>query len=322
MKGTRARPVYFVLRKDFLLLDLSAVVEPLRLANEAAGVKLFTFHYIGTSQVIDSSVTLPVGPIEPLPQALPDDALVVLVGTRSATMTQNRALQRPLVQWLKHTVKPTHWVVCVCSGALLAADAGLLDDRECTTHHDLCERLAAQHPSLRVKDNRLFVRDGNVFTSAGVTAGIDLTLYVLGLLEGERLAMTIARELVVYVRRSGDDPQLSPLLAYRNHVQPRIHQIQDAVVKEPQRDWSVEQLALVGHLSTRQLNRVFREATGVTPVAYVTGVRLARACELLERSQQSVDTLAETCGFGSTRQFRRAFWARYEMAPSQWRKRR
>jgi transcriptional regulator GlxA family with amidase domain len=316
------RPVYLVLRRDFLLLDLSAVVEPWRLANEAAGTPLFTFHYLGASDLIASSVGLPVGPVSPFPEELPQDALVVLVGTRSATLAQNRALERGVVTWLRDTVRPTHQVVCVCSGALLAADAGLLDGRECTTHHDFCARLAAQHRSAKVRENRLFVHDGNIFTSAGVTAGIDLALYVLGLVAGERLAMAVARELVVYARRSGDDPQLSPLLAHRNHVHPRVHQIQDAVVKEPQRNWTSGALAAVGQLSVRQVTRVFRQHAGVTPGDYVTGIRLARACELLERSTESVEQLAEASGFGSTRQFRRAFQDRYEMSPSEWRARR
>jgi transcriptional regulator GlxA family with amidase domain len=320
-RGTRPRPrpVYLVLRKDFLLLDLSAVVEPLRLANEIAGAELFSFHYVASSGHVESSVALSVGPVEPLPHALPGDAIVVLIGTRSATMEQNRPLQPPVIQWLRRALAPSHLVMCICSGALLAGEAGLLENRDCTTHHALCAQLARDRPLARVRENRIFVRDGNVLTSAGVTAGIDLTLFVLAELEGESLALTVSRELVMYLRRSGEDPQLSPLLAHRNHLHPLVHRVQDAIIADHRQDWSLPGMARLAHMSTRQLTRVFHACTGMTPAAYVTLIRVARARELLDTSRLSIERVSEDSGFGSVRQFRRAFLAHFEIAPSRWR---
>ena len=315
------RPVYVLLTRDFLLLDLAAVVEPLRLANELGAERGFAFHYLASSQTLASSVELGVGPLEPLPDALPDDALVVAIGTRSATRGQHRKLHLELSRWLQKVLRGPQLLLCVCSGALLAADAGLLDGRECTTHHELCAELARLHPRARVQENRIFVRDGNLFTSAGVTAGIDLTLFVLGLLEGEALALKVARELVVYLRRAGDDPQLSPLLAHRNHLHPQVHRVQDAVLKEPARRWSLSELAQLAQLSPRQLSRVFRSCAGTTPAAFVTLQRLTRAAELLQSTGHSIERTAEEAGFGSTRQFRRAFEARFGQPPARWRAR-
>ncbi len=316
----RQRQVYVVLRKDFLLLDLACVVEPLRLANELLGVQQYVLHYVGSSAEVGSSVSIAVGPVAPLPVSLPDDALVVLVGTQSATLEQNRRLQPPVVRWLRETVRPSHLVVCVCSGAILAAEAGLLDGRECTTHHDFCEQLSQTHPLAKVRENRLFIRDGNVFTSAGVTAGLDLTLFLLGLLDGDELALGVARQLVVYTRRAGDDPQRSPLLAHRNHLHPLVHRVQDEVLLRPGHTWTVASLAKLVHVSTRQLTRLFVECTGTTPMAWVTVIRVARARERLDTSGLSIERIAEECGFGSARQFRRTFQAQLGRSPAHWRR--
>jgi transcriptional regulator GlxA family with amidase domain len=312
----RQRPVYLLLRPGHLLLDLAAAVEPLRIASEQAGRALFSLRYLALQPQVPSSVGICTGPAEPLPRALPADAIVVLVGTRSATQHLHRHLDRQLARWLRGVLRPGHLLLCICSGALLAGQAGLLDGRACTTHHDLCERLARQSPRARVLENRIFVRDGDVFTSAGVTAGIDLMLFVLGQLHGEALALQVARQLVVYLRRSGDDPQLSPLLAHRNHLHAQVHKVQDAVVLDCRRGWSLPQLARTAGLSPRQLTRRFHEAAGTTPLAYVQLVRAARARELLETSALPVERVAEEVGFGSARQFRRVFEARYGLAPS------
>ena len=121
-------------------------------------------------------------------------------------------------RWLARTVGPGHLLCTVCSGAFLAARSGLLDGRSCTTHHTLTERLAREYPRVKVLENRIFVRDGNVFTSAGVTAGVDLALHLISDLAGPQVAVDVARLLVLYFRRAGADPQLSPWLCHRNHI--------------------------------------------------------------------------------------------------------
>lgn len=307
-----ARPVYFTLCPQFLLLDLAGVAEVFRCASELGGPR-FALHFVGPRAKVQSSVGAPLS-IRPLPPRLPADAVVAVIGTR--TQGKDLRAENELAGWLRDQVRPQHWLVCICSGALLAARAGLLDGRECTTHHELCAALARERPQARVLENRIFVRDGNVFTSAGVTAGIDLALHVVGELAGPVLAAEVARTLVVYLRREGSDPQLSPWLAHRNHLHPQVHRVQEAVTREPQRGWTLQAMAQVAQVSTRQLTRLFRLHAGLSPAAYVAGIRSARALELLRATDLPIERVAEQSGFGSARQFRRTFQARVGFAPS------
>jgi transcriptional regulator GlxA family with amidase domain len=201
----------------------------------------------------------------------------------------------------------------VCSGAFLAAESGLLTDHLCTTHHSLTHRLAKEHPRLNVVENRIFVRDRNVLTSAGVTAGIDLALYLVSDLVGPLVAVEVARLLVLYFRRSGSDPQLSPWLLHRNHIDPRVHAAQDLVVRDPAHGWSIPELARRAHTSPRHLARLFHAYAGIAPLEYIRKIRSASARELLSEPGASVERVAETVGFSSAEQLRRAF-RRFEHA--------
>ncbi len=260
------RLVYVALLPRFVLLDLASVAEPLRLANDLAGRTLFDVRYLSPVEGgVESSLGLKLSGVAPLPRRLPPGALLVLVGNATSKQDYATPQAKALVDWLRAQVTTEHWLVTVCSGAFLAARAGLLDGRECTTHHTLCGRLAAEHPRARVQENRIFVRDGSVFTSAGITAGLDLALLLLGELEGSALALEVARELVVYLRRAGADPQLSAWLAHRNHLHPAVHRVQDAVSQAPAKPWTVGRLAELGAVSRRQLDRLFLAHAGVTP---------------------------------------------------------
>ena len=199
----------------------------------------------------------------------------------------------------------------VCSGALLLARAGLLDGRQCTTHHTRTDLLRQFAPTAQVHENRLFVEDGPAVTSAGVTAGIDLGLYLVERYFGAPLAAEVARDLVVYMRRSGQDPQLSPWLAYRNHLHPAVHRAQDAIAKDPARRWRLDELAERAHVSPRHLARLFAEHTGIGVVEYQQRLRLTRAKELLGDARLSRERVAEMAGFSSARDLRRV-WGKYE----------
>jgi len=147
--------------------------------------------------------------------------------------------ERVIVDWLKASVRPGHTVMTICSGALLAARAGILDGYSCTTHHAECGALAALAPRAKVLDNRLFVIDGERYTSAGVTAGLDLMLNVVSSLTGHACALAIARHLVLYLRRGGSRSTISPWLAGRNHLHPAAHRVQDAIIANPTEDWTL-----------------------------------------------------------------------------------
>lgn len=202
----------------------------------------------------------------------------------------------------------------MCAGALLAAKAGVLEGRECTTHHEHIDDIKRLEPSATVHANRIFVEDGRIFTSAGVTAGLDLALYVIGQQLGHQVVAAVARDLVVYMRRSGGDPQLSPWLMHRNHVHPVLHRVQDAILKDPAGQWSAARLASVACMSARNLARLFAEHAGCSPLDYVQRLRVALARELVANSELAMERVAEKAGFSSAHQLRRV-WRRWEGTP-------
>jgi transcriptional regulator GlxA family with amidase domain len=207
-------------------------------------------------------------------------------------------------------------LVSICSGALLAGRAGLLDGHECTTHFDSCEDLARLAPRAHVVENRLYVEDRERLTSAGVTAGIDLMLHLVGRFTDTACAVAVARFLVVYLRRGGADPQLSPFMEGRNHLHPVIHRVQDAIASDPARVWTLGALSRIAGASPRHLSRLFNDHAGMSVPDYVNRLRIGLARELLGHTRLDMERVAERAGFASTRQLRRA-WARvYRTPPS------
>lgn len=319
-------PVFVVLPPRTLLLDVAGPIEVLRRANVEQDRLRFVFHYIGAASEISCSIGLTLGRIEPLPSTLPDNALVVVSGsitkpTESSQeiATQNAHQETEIIRWLKGTIRPGIRLVLICSGALLAARAGLLDGYDCTTHHDCCAELAALAPRARVMENRLYVEDSERLSSAGVTTGIDLMLHILAGLAGPAVTVAVARYLVVYLRRGGADPQTSPWLEGRNHMHPAVHRAQDAIASDPARAWSLASLAREAAVSPRHLSRLFGEHSGMSVTDYINRMRLALAGEMLTASRLSIENIAERAGFASARQFRRAWGRLHRLPPSQMR---
>jgi transcriptional regulator GlxA family with amidase domain len=312
--------VLFVLPTRALLLDLAGPAEALRLANvalqERGAPPRFRLRYTAASARVESSVGVSMAGIEPLPRSLCAPTWLVLVGQPSAMLAAPDAATLDVAHWLSRHMQPLlddpaagHCLVTVCSGTLLAARAGLLGGRRCTTHHDLLETLQRLAPQAQVVANRVFVLDGPLASSAGVTAGIDLMLHMIGQACGDALAAAVAKDMVVYLRRTPNDPELSPLLAHRHHLHPAVHRVQDAISERPTADWDMASLSAVAHVTERHLLRLFGEHAGVSPLAYLEKIRLERARQSLQRGA-SVTRAAEAAGFSSDLQLRRA-WARH-----------
>ncbi|MGY2399695.1 GlxA family transcriptional regulator [Pseudomonas sp. SDO5271_S396] len=312
------RPVLFVLLPEVLMLDLAGPAEVLRLATQVedpAAVE-FDLQYVSPVASLQTSIGLPLNGLAPLPSSLAPGTLVVLVGSTTQMPSARRrafdAANDTLVQWLQKVFEPSgERLLCICAAALSAARAGLLDDRLCTTHHALCATLQATAPRARVLENRLYVTDGPVSCSAGVTAGIDLMLHLVAELCGPRLASAVARDMVVYMRRSGADPQLSPWMTGRNHLHPAVHRVQDAVAAAPCEPWTVTRMAGLAFTSSRHLARLFHEHVGTSPLDYLHRLRLSVARDLLAASSLDIESVAERSGFGSARHLRRV-WGKYE----------
>ncbi len=318
-------PVLFVLLPDTLLLDLAGPAETFRLANRHLLARkrraAFELRFVGTQAEQTSSVGLALTNIEPLPTLLPPQSWLVLLGQTSdglkASLSGHNPAWLATRDWLNQQrprllqAEAEHTLITVCSGAVLAADAGLLIDCRCTTHHELLDRLQALAPSAEVVNNRVFVVDGpqaNIATSAGVTAGIDLALHLIAQTCGEDIAAAVAQDMVVYLRRGPRDPELSPLLQHRNHLHPAVHRVQDAVSQQPQLPWTMTALATAAHVTQRHLLRLFTEHARVSPTGYVELIRLEHARRALAAGA-SVTQAAEAAGFSADLQLRRA-WSR------------
>lgn len=314
-KSVRRIPVIVVVPSRPVMFDIAGPIEVLRTANLCQEDVRFEVRYVGASPAVQSSIGLSVGNLEPLPDAIPADAMILLCGnTRRAILGDAPSDPRAeathdsrTVDWLRARVGSGNTIVCMCSGSLLAARAGLLDGYACTTYHSDCAELARLAPGARVQENRLFVEDGNRFTSAGDAAGIDLMLHIVGCLTDSATEMAVARSLVLYLRRGGSDPQLSPWLEGRNHVHPAVHRVQDAIAADPAKPWNAAALSRIAATSPRHLARLFREQAGMSVTDYRTRLRVALARELLTQTRLDLERVAERSGFGSSRQLRRAW---------------
>jgi transcriptional regulator GlxA family with amidase domain len=309
----------FVIAPHSLLLDIAGPAEAFRLANLHRHLRglppRFRLRFAGPVATVTTSVGLGLLDLEPLPERLSPPTWVVLVGQPSAQLGQVTPAIAAAAQWLRRMLgepllaaDPPHRVLAICSGALLAARAGLLANRRCTTHHELLPRLRALAPEAHVIDNRVFVVDGPVASSAGITAGIDLALHLIAEECGEALAASVAEDMVMYLRRSQRDAELSPFLVHRRHLHAVVHRVQDAIITRPERNWDMAALAAVGHATERHLLRLFIDHAGVSPLHYLRLIRLERARQSLERGA-SVTHAAEAAGFRSALQLRRT-WSR------------
>jgi transcriptional regulator GlxA family with amidase domain len=304
--------VLFALLPDSLALDWAGPAEALRMANQALLAQgqpaRFVLHFVGPTEETVSSVGLKLTGLEPLPDNLPVPAWVVLVGQPGATIPIDSVPTQALLHWLRGLRLQNQQLelVTVCAGAVLAAHAGLLHQRQVTTHHHHLAELQAAAPTCHVVENRVFVEDAPVYSSAGVTTGIDLTLHRIAQLCGEAISAQVAQTMVVAMRRGPQDPELSPFLAYRNHLHPALHRVQDAVSSQPAQDWHLHSMAAVACTSSRHLTRLFMAHAGIAPLQYLRRIRLAMAQTALQ-SGHNVTQAAALAGFGSDTQLRRAW---------------
>jgi transcriptional regulator GlxA family with amidase domain len=241
----------------------------------------------------------------------PLDTLVVAGGRDMAEICADAEL----VAQVRRLADSARRVTSVCSGAFLLAATGLLDGRRATTHWAECSLLARDHPQVTVDPDAIYVRDGDTWTSAGVTAGIDLALALVAEDHGRKVAAATARQLVVYLRRSGGQAQFSPLLAAQAADSETVRDLLAWLPDHLTDDLSVTALARRMHLSERQFSRLFRAQLGTTPADHVEAVRVEAACRLLESTHLSVQQIAKTCGFGTPATLDRAFRRRLDTAP-------
>ena len=223
--------------------------------------------------------------------------------------------------WIRDASSRVRRVASVCNGAFLLAEAGLLDGRRATTHWSRAADLAERYPAVTVDADPIFVREGEVATSAGVTSGIDLALALVEEDLGSAAARRVARQLVIFVQRPGNQRQFSVQLTAQRPTREPIRELLAHIAEHPEADLSVPALATRVGLSERQFLRVFPAETGHSPASYVEAARVEAACRLLETTDDGLDRIGRICGFGTLRTLQRSFQRVLAIAPHEYRER-
>jgi len=310
-----SRLVVIVVFDGVKLLDAAGPAEVFAEANK------FGADYSLTIASVDGNdVATSIGTRFPVTTSIAsiDSADIVLVAGGDDLV--GRPIDPALIEALKTVPARTRRLASVCTGSFILAQAGLLAGRRATTHWRHTGRLARAFPDVGVEPDAIFVRDGDLFTSAGVTSGIDLALALVELDYGPALVREVARSLVVYLKRAGGQSQFSVLVEADPLPESALRAVTDAITTDPGADHSVKKLASRASLSTRQLTRLFQSELGMTPARYVELVRIEFARAALE-SGRTVAEAARLAGFGSTETLRRVFLGHFSITPKAYRER-
>jgi transcriptional regulator GlxA family with amidase domain len=318
----RPRRVVFLAFPKTVLLDLAGPWDVFNGANLFIGLAKPAYSLELVSATDDVRIETAGGP--PLAAARPARAFrgrcdTVIVP--AAIGADGDAIDQTAVRRLGRLARNARRVVSVCGGAFLLAAAGLLDGRRVTTHWRYCDALARQYPKLTVEPDRIFVRDGNTYTSAGVTAGMDLALALVEEDLGRPAALAVAQGLVMFIRRPGGQTQFSTALESQRAERDGVRDLLAWAVDHLDQDLSVEALAAKAHMSPRNFSRVFRKELGQTPARHVERLRVEAARRLLEESSADYGRVARRCGFGSVNGMRRSFLRVLKVVPSDYRQR-
>ena len=316
-----SRRVVFLAFPCFQMLDLTGPLEVFAQADKlfpSARRRYETEVVALTADPVVASDGLAVLPHRTMAEAaeLPVDTLVVIGGAG----VHEVMLDAVYVDWVRDLAPRARRVASVCSGAFLLAANGLLDGRRVATHWSKGDQLARLFPKVRVEDDPIFVRDDPVWTSAGVTAGIDLAMALVEADHGAEIARRIAKQLVVFVQRSGGQAQFSTQLAAQRPERDCLREVQAWIADHLDEDLSLAALARRAALSERHFSRVFRAETGMTVAAYVEAARVEAARRLLESTRDGLDRIARSCGFGTVETMHRTFNRAVRVTPGEYRR--
>lgn len=313
------RRIVVVVYAGIQSLDVSGPVEVFSVSDREAGTSEYRIEIIGaTDEDVRTSSGLRLGVDGAIADVRgPIDTLIVSGGEGVASAI----FDERLVEGIRRLAAQSRRVTSVCSGAFLLAEAGLLDGRRATTHWSVCDRLAGRYPNVIVDPDPIFVRDGNVATSAGVTAGMDLALALLEDDRGRDAALAVARQLVLFLRRPGTQSQFSAQLAGQIAERDPLREAQQLIAEHPDADLSVATLARQIGMSERNFARCFRDEVGMTPARYVEQTRVETARRLLEETDEGVVAIARRAGFGTAETMRRTFLRVVRTGPNEYRRR-
>ncbi|MBT8765364.1 GlxA family transcriptional regulator [Metapseudomonas boanensis] len=311
------KSVAVMLFQDLLLLDVAGPVEVFSIANRyldpANRYEIITIGSDGLRVCASNGIALTA---DTLIEDAPDTYDVLLVPGGPGAYNQ----EFPRLQcWLRTVAPQVRSLASICTGAFILGQAELLDDRRVTTHWKYIERLAKRFPKAKIETDQVFVRDGNLITSGGVTTGIDLALSIVAEDHGKEIALSVAKVLLVVMKRQGGQMQFSPLVSTAAKDDSPISKVQQYVLDNVTEDFNVERLACLAAMSPRHFSRVFSRDMNMPPMEFVQRARIDRARNLLETSKIPLKTVAYRSGFGSVRQMRALFSDKLGLTPTQYR---
>lgn len=316
-----AKRVWFLVVPRTSMINLAGPWEVLGHANDLLGREAYQLEAFGpTAPAVRTRFGLSLGGLRPLPSRLdrPPDAAIVAGGSPADPLPEDHA---PLVAWLRRHRPRIPTVVSVCTGAFLLAAAGILDGRRATTHWLYLDTLRARFPAVRVIDEGIYVKDRGVWTSAGVTAGVDLALALVEEDHGHALAMNVAKRMVLFLRRSGHQAQFSSALRRQEREPPRLRDVSTFVLEHLDEPLPVERIAAEVGMSLRTLSRWCREHLGESPAELVRRLRLAEARRLLEETTLPLKDVTARTGLGDQSTLWRAFMHDLGVTPADYRQR-
>jgi transcriptional regulator GlxA family with amidase domain len=317
------RSIVFVAFDQALLLDIAGPLQVFATAREYAAARGLRDPYRievvsprGGSVVTSSGLPILTQPLAALARR-PIDTLITVGGFGSRQAMHDKAL----VGWIAARARRARRVCSVCTGAFLLAAAGLLDGKRTATHWMACEQLQRTYPRVRVEPDPIFLRDGNIWTSAGVTAGIDLALALVEDDLGRAIALQLARHLVVFLKRPGGQSQFSAMLERQARDNGHFAAMHEWMQQHLDEDLRIERLAERAGMSPRNFARVYAQRTGTTPAKAVEQFRVEAARRMLEEGADSIERVALACGFGDEERMRRSFLRCLGVPPRQYRQR-
>lgn len=292
--------VIFVINEDVHVLDLAG---PLQVFYEAETYGIpYDIIYVSEKPEQRLSSKLHLHQLRPLNNVdITAEDIVIIPGFEVKTFTKGN--HDAFFRWLTHAHQQGAILCSVCTGSFALAAAGLLDGGKCTTHWKYLDEFQSRYPKLLVEKDKVFVQHNNIFTSAGVTTGIDVALYIIEQRHGAEFAFKLAREMVVYMRRNGDEVQQSIYLQHRQHMSTSVHVLQDWLSQNLHTKCNLDELAAIIHSSPRNLTRLFKATTGITIGQYIEKLRVEKAMQLLQQNNK-VATVATACGFTTAAQLR------------------
>jgi transcriptional regulator GlxA family with amidase domain len=323
MQRLRTRRIALLGYNELTGLDLVGPAEVFSTANAFLANSRTT---APAYSVIVAGLDYPRFKTESGPSMLADEKMSSLAPCDTLIVPGGRGLRAPdrlarAAAWLRASHKSFRRIASVCTGAYALAESGLLDGRRATTHWRYAADFARRYPGIGVVIDALYLRDGRIYTSAGITAGIDLCLALVEEDHGSACALAVARELVVHVKRAGGQRQYCERLASQSTEDERLADLCAWIQQHLHKDLHVEQLAQRGHCSARQLTRRFQRAFGIAPAGYIEQLRVEEASQRLIEGTPSLQRVAHAVGFRSVDVFRRSFERHYGVAPAQYRER-